>query len=304
MKSINEIILAAKEAASLGSARTIAVAAAHDEEVIFSVAMARREGIARAILIGDKKKIEKRLAHLGESAKDYEILSAKDDAECAQLAVQCVYEGKAELLMKGLLPTSDLLRAVLAPEKGLRTGSLLSHVMLYEPENHKMMGLTDGGINTFPDLEKKADILENAAKVFCALGYESIYAACICGAEGVNPKIQSTVDAEALSLMTERWEPYHMSVYGPVGLDLAVSKEACRHKGYEAPGAGEADILLVPSYETGNGIGKALSLFGGAKNAGIVVGAKAPIVLVSRSDSAKSKLASIALGSIICASER
>ena len=158
---------------------------------------------------------------------------------------------------------------------------------------------SDGGVNTFPDLEKKADILENAAMCFQALGYETINAACICGAEQVNPKIQSTVDADALAHMTDRWAKYHMNVCGPVALDLAVSPEACRHKHYSAPGAGMADILLVPNYEVGNGIGKAAGLFGHAKNAGIILGAKVPIVLVSRSDSAYSKLASIAAGSVL-----
>ena len=164
-----------------------------------------------------------------------------------------------------------------------------------------MVLLTDGGVNTFPDLDKKAEILENAAMVLQALGYEHINAACICGAEQVNLKVQSTVDADALAHMTDRWEKYNMDVCGPVALDLAVSEEACRHKHFTAPGAGRADILLVPNYEVGNGIGKAATLFGGAKNAGIILGAKVPIVLVSRADSAHSKLASIALGSVLAA---
>ena len=131
-----------------------------------------------------------------------------------------------------------------------------------------------------------------------ALGYERMNAACVCGAEVVNPKVQSNLDAKALTEMTQRWEPYGMQVCGPVGLDLAVSEAACRHKHFTAPGAGQADILLVPTYEVGNGIGKAMSLFGGAKNAGIILGAKVPVVLVSRADSAESKLASIALGAV------
>ncbi len=141
--------------------------------------------------------------------------------------------------------------------------------------------------------------MENAAIMLKALGYGKIYAACVCGAEVVNPKIQSTVDARALSEMTDRWRKYDMSVFGPVGLDLAISKEACRHKRYSAEGAGEADILLVPTYEVGNGIGKSMNYFGNGKNAGIIMGAKVPIVLVSRSDSSESKLVSIALGSIV-----
>ena len=137
------------------------------------------------------------------------------------------------------------------------------------------------------------------AMVLQALGYEHINASCVCGAEQVNPKVQSTVDADALSKMTDRWAKYNMDVCGPVALDLAVSVEACHHKHYNAPGAGKADILLVPNYEVGNGIGKAANLFGNAKNAGIILGAKVPIVLVSRADSAYSKLASIALGSVL-----
>ena len=194
----------------------------------------------------------------------------------------------------------NLMRAVFNKEHGLRTSHLTTHCMFYEiPALGKMVILTDGGVNTFPDLEKKAEILENAAAVLQALGYEHINAACICGAEQVNPKVQSTVDADALSKMTDRWAKYNMDVCGPVALDLAVSKEACQHKHFSAPGAGDADILLVPNYEVGNGIGKAASLFGGAKNAGIILGAKVPIVLVSRSDSAESKLASIAAGSVL-----
>ncbi len=297
MKSISEIM---QHAAGMGSGK-IAVAAAHDDAVIQAVCEARRQGIAQSVLVGDAEKIRAMLAELGEDAANYEIVAATDDVDCAEKAVACVVEGRAGFLMKGLLGTATLMRAVLNKEHGLRTGRLISHVMLYEPRGHKMMALTDGGMNTFPDLEKKAGILENAAIVMKALGYESINTACICGAEVVDPKIPSMVDAQALTEMTERWAPYNMNVYGPVGLDLAVSKDACHHKHYTAVGGGEADILLVPTYEVGNGIGKAMSLFGEAKNAGIIVGAKVPIVLVSRSDSAETKLASIALGAVVAA---
>lgn len=295
LNTIAGIVQAASESQEL---RVIAVAAAHDEDVLEAVAQARRAGIARAVLTGRGEEIRRILEKLGESPEDYEIQEARTDGECAAQAVAAVREGRANFLMKGLLGTGDLMRAVIDRETGLRTGRLISHVMLYEPRGHKMLALTDGGMNTFPDLPKKAEILENAARVLKALGYEEMNAACVCGAEVVNPKVPSMVDAKALSEMTERWAPYHMNVCGPVGLDLAVSEAACRHKHFEAPGAGRADILLVPTYEVGNGIGKAMSLFGGAKNAGIILGAKVPIVLVSRADSAESKLASIALGAV------
>ena len=183
-------------------------------------------------------------------------------------------------------------------ENGIRTERLISHVMLYQPAGYRLMAVTDGGMNPFPDLAKKTEILENAAITMKSIGFGKLYAACICGAETVNPKIQSMVDAQELAGISERWSKYDMQVYGPVGLDLAVSREACAHKKYNAPGAGMADILLVPNYEVGNAMGKAMSLFGGAKSAGIIVGAKVPIVLVSRSDNAETKLASIAFGAV------
>ena len=296
INTINGIL----EAAKGGKTGVIAVAAAHDQPVIEAVVEARKEGIATPILVGHVDEIKDMLSGLGENPADYEIVAGDSDTDCAAKAVALCAEGKANFLMKGILGTADLMRAVFNKECGLRTSHLTTHCMFYEiPAYGKMVILTDGGVNTFPDLEKKADILENAAMCFQALGYETINAACICGAEQVNPKIQSTVDADALARMTDRWAKYHMNVCGPVALDLAISPEACRHKHYSAPGAGMADILLVPNYEVGNGIGKAASLFGGAKNAGVILGARVPIVLVSRSDSAYSKLASIAAGSVL-----
>ena len=288
------------DAAKGGSSGVIAVAAAHDEPVVEAVVAARKEGIAIPILVGHADEIRRMLKNLNEDPDSYEIIAADTDTDSAAKAVALCAEGRANFLMKGILGTADLMRAVFNKECGLRTSHLTTHCMFYEiPALGKMVILTDGGVNTFPDLDKKAEILENAASVLQALGYESINAACICGAEQVNPKVQSTVDADALTKMTDRWSKYNMQVCGPVALDLAVSKEACHHKHYTAAGAGDADILLVPNYEVGNGIGKAASLFGGAKNAGIILGAKVPIVLVSRADSAESKLASIAAGSVL-----
>ncbi len=254
----------------------IAVAAAHDEEVLKAVCEAKRKNIANAILVGNVIRIKSILSELGEEDSGFELIPADSDADCAA--------------------TADLMRAVLDKENGIRTQRLISHVMLYQPAGHRLMAVTDGGMNPFPDIAKKTDILENAAITMKSIGFGKLYAACICGAEVVNPKIQSMVDAQELAGMSERWSKYDMQVYGPVGLDLAVSREACAHKKYNAPGAGMADILLVPNYEVGNAMGKAMSLFGGAKNAGIIVGAKVPIVLVSRSDNAETKLASIAFG--------
>lgn len=296
ISTIDGIIAAAKQ----GTPGIIAVAAAHDDVVIESVVNARKAGIATPILVGHVEEICALLTQFGEDPTTYEMIAADEDTDSAAKAVALCAQGKADFLMKGILSTADIMRAVFKKEGGLRAGRLTSHFMLYEmPSYGKLLLMTDGGLNTFPDLEKKADILENGAMVLQALGYEKIYASCICGAETINPKVQSTLDADALTKMTDRWSKYNMTVIGPVALDLATSKEACRHKRYQAEGAGEADIIMVPNYEVGNGIGKATSLFGGARNAGGIIGARVPIVLVSRSDSADCKLASIALGSVL-----
>ena len=229
INTIDGIIAAAKG----GKTGVIAVAAAHDQPVIEAVVEARREGIATPILVGHEEEIKAMLTGLGEAPADYEIIAGDTDQDCAAKAVALCAEGKANFLMKGILGTADLMRAVFNKEHGLRTDHLTTHCMLYEiPALGRMLVLTDGGVNTFPDLEKKADILENAAMVLQALGYEHINASCVCGAEQVNPKVQSTVDADALAHMTDRWAKYNMDVCGPVALGLAVREEACHHKHY------------------------------------------------------------------------
>ncbi len=280
--------------------RTLAVAQANDEAVLSAVAQARRAGMVNAILTGSVEAIRAQLAALGENEADYTLIDAPDDETAAREAVRLVREGKADALMKGLLGTATLMRAVVDRENGIRTGSIISHLMFYEVPGHKLLCLTDGGMNTFPDLEKKEQILEHAARALKKFGKTEFTAACVCGAEVVNPKIQSNLDAQALAEKNPYWqETYGMTVYGPVGLDLAVSKEAVAHKHYGVSCAGEADILLVPNYEVGNGIGKAMTCFAHARNAGVIVGARVPIILVSRSDSVESKLASIALGCVL-----
>ncbi|MBQ3534739.1 MAG: phosphate butyryltransferase [Clostridia bacterium] len=299
LNSLDAVIQAAKS----GASGVVAVAAAHDTAVIEAVAAARREGIVTPILVGHEADIRAMLSAAGEDPTVYEIVPADSDVDCAKAAVQLVTDGKAHFLMKGILGTADLMRAVLAKEANLRTDSLLSHVMLFEtPGYHKMILMSDGGMNTFPDLEKKVQILDNAAGVLHKLGYDRIHAACVCGAETVNPKIQSTVDAYELTQMTDKWEKYHMNVIGPVSVDLALSKDACAHKRFDAPGAGDADLLLVTNYEMGNAIYKTALCLTGCRAAGLIIGAKVPIILVSRSDSADSKLASIALGTVIARS--
>lgn len=297
IERIDDLIAAAAQRAEK---KTVAVACAADADVLSAVLAAQRAGVSDAILIGRPEEIRQQLAALAADADTFPILPAETPQEAARLAVSCVRDGRAELLMKGLLDTATLLRAVLNHDDGIACGGLLTHLMFYDVPQHRLFCLTDGGLNTFPDLEKKRRILTQAAEAMHKLGRDTLYAACVCGAETVNPKIPSNLDAQALQAENPRWQrELQMTVYGPVGLDIAVSKAAAQHKRYTADGAGEADILLVPNYEVGNGIGKALTCFAGAKNAGVVVGAAAPIVLVSRADSAQSKLASIALASLL-----
>ena len=293
VKQLSQLIELAKAKDSV----TVAVAQAADKEVLEAVVNAQKEGIAKALLTGDVAKISAILTEMGETPSDFTIIQADSDEECAFKAVEQIRLGNANILMKGLLSTGTFMKAVINRDTGLRTGKTISHTMFYEaPSYGKLLCLTDGGMNTFPDLPKKADILENAIEVVKKLGIEKPTVACVCGAENVDPKVQSTLDADELSKM-ERFND--AIVYGPVGLDLAISKEAVHHKGYKNENAGYADILLVPTYEVGNGIGKAMTYFAGAKSAGIVVGAKAPIVLVSRSDNAEAKLLSIALAAMM-----
>lgn len=277
----------------------LAVAAAQDRDVIEAVASAAKLNLAEPILVGDEAAIRNILKDI-DVPYDFKIVNEPDVVESAKTAVSLVRNGEADFLMKGLLQTADIMRAVLDKENGLRTDSLISHVMVYEvPSYNKLLFLTDGGINVAPSLEQKVKILENAITVCKAMGLDRVYAAVLAGAETVNPKIPATVDAEALANMKDKWEAMNTVVEGPVALDLAISEQACQHKGYKGEGGGKADILMVPYYEVGNALGKSLTYFANAKSAGIIMGAKVPIVLVSRADTSESKLLSIALGSII-----
>ena len=293
IRSIREVVDSARDMQT----RTIAVAAAQDEDVLIAVSQAKKQGIVIPILVGDEEKICEILKGIGENIAQYELIHADSDTECAAKAVELITKKQANCLMKGIMSTADIMRAVINPERGIRTGRLLSHMMFYDVDTYdKMLVVTDGGMNVAPNLAQKADILENAAIALRNLGYDRIYASCVCGAEVVNAKIQATVDAAAIAEMGHRWDPYNMKVIGPVGLDLAISPAACKHKRYEAEGAGHADIVLVPTYEVGNGIGKSLTYFACARSAGIIVGAQVPVVLTSRADSAETKLSSIAIG--------
>ncbi|WP_077367217.1 bifunctional enoyl-CoA hydratase/phosphate acetyltransferase [Anaerosalibacter sp. Marseille-P3206] len=279
----------------------LVVVASHDEEVLQAVSEARNLGIAEPILIGDKEKTISIINEHNLDLNDCEMINEVDLVKAAELGVKMVSTGKANFIMKGLVDTSILLKQVLNKEYGLRTNSLLSHVMIYEvPNYHKLIYLTDGGMNLVPSLEDKVKIIENSVKVCKALGNDKVKVACLAAKEKVNPKMEATVHGNELKEMCidGKFED-GVIVDGPLALDLAISKEAAEIKGFKSQVAGDADVLLVPTIEMGNGIGKSITYFASGKSAGVVMGAKAPIVLVSRADDHEAKLYSIALGSIV-----
>lgn len=279
----------------------LAVVACHDEEVLAAVIESDKRGIAEPILIGDEEKTRTIAKEKGLDISNLTIINELDLTKAAEIGVKMVSNGEANFIMKGLVDTSILLKAVLNKEWGLRTESLLSHVMVYEVPNYsKLIYLTDGGMNLQPTLEDKFKIVENAAIVVKALGNKEVKVACLAAKEKVDPKMIATVEADQLKT---RYEEGKFSdgiiVEGPMALDLAVSKESAKIKGFRSPVAGDADVLLAPNIEMGNGIGKSITYFAGGKSAGVVMGAKAPIVLVSRADDHEAKLFSIALGSLV-----
>lgn len=297
IKKLDDIF---NELKSCDKKAVLSVAAAHDEEVLLAVKDACDMNIIKAILIGEEEKIRKIASEINFDLSDVEVINESDLKLCAEKAVKLVSSGKADYVMKGLLDTSIILKEVLNKEYGLRTDSLLSHVMIYEvPSYHKLLILTDGGMNIDPDVSQKKKIADNAIKAAKSLGIENVKVACLAAKEKVNPKMQATLDADELkSMCKDGMFGNGVVVEGPIAFDLAVSKDACKIKGYESEVGGDADILLVPTIETGNGIGKALTYMANAKSAGIIMGAKAPIVLVSRADTHESKLYSIAYGAI------
>lgn len=279
----------------------LSVAAAHDEEVLLAIKSAVEMEIITPILIGEENKIREISKEINFDLSKFKIINKGTIEECAETAVKLVSSGEADFVMKGLLDTSVILKAVLNKEWGLRTDSLLSHVMVYEvPSYDKLLVTTDGGMNIEPDYDQKVKILKNAIEATKPLGLKHIKVACLAAKEKVNSKMQATVDARALQEAGERGEfGKDVTVEGPLAFDLAVSKEAAKIKGFKSKVSGETDIMLMPTIEVGNGIGKALTYFAGSKSAGIIMGAKAPIVLVSRADSHESKLYSIAYGALI-----
>ena len=280
--------------------RKLSVAVAQDEPVLEAVKEAKENGIADAILVGDKEEIEKIAKTIDMDLSDFEIVDVKDVHEAALKAVEIVSSGKADMLMKGLVDSKTFLRCVLNKEVGLRTGNLMSHVAIFETEKFdRLLFLTDVAFNTFPTLEDKVKIINNAAKVAHAIGIEEPKVAAVCAVEVVNKNMPNTVEANALSEMYKEGKFEGCIVDGPFALDNAISEEAAHHKGVTGPVAGKADILLLPDIEAGNIMYKTLTYTTDSKNGCILVGTSAPAILTSRADSSETKMYSIALASLV-----
>lgn len=272
MKSFEELLRAAQQKAAR-KMPVMAIAQANDHHVEEAVAEAESLGLIKGLRI-----------------------VREDPAEAAAEAVAAVRTGEAQLLMKGLLQTATIMKAVLNKEMGLRTGRALSHACAFEiPGWHKLIFISDVALNVAPDLARKADILRNQVAMAQALGITRPKVAALAAVETINPDMVATLDARGLQEMAERGELGNCDVQGPLALDLAVSPESGGTKGVTGPVIGDADVLIVPDIEAGNMLYKGLVYFAKARPAGIIMGAKCPVVLLSRADSADAKLMSIAL---------
>lgn len=300
IKSFNEIFKVAKQKKQM----KLSVAVAEDKNVLKAIWDAKEYGIADACLVGDREKIFDLATQIGIHLSQFEIYHETDKVKAARKAVSLVSCGYAQIVMKGLVDTSIILKAVLDKEIGLRGESILSHVSIFEIEGYdRLLYLTDAAMNIAPSLEEKVKIIQNGIQIARALNNPNPKVAAICAVEKVNPKMEATIHAEKLVQMNERGELKDCILGGPLALDNAISQEAGRIKKINHPVAGKADILLVPYIEVGNVLYKALFYFANAKHAGIIVGAKSPIVLTSRSDNHEAKLRSIALGVVTASNQ-
>lgn len=280
--------------------KTLAVAVAQDEPVLEAVKAAKDKGIADAILVGDKVKIEEVATKIDMDLTEFEIIHEEDVKKAALKAIELVSSGAADMVMKGLVDTATFLRSVLNKEVGLRTGKLMSHVSVFEIEGlDRLILLTDAAFNTYPDLKQKVQIINNSVMVAKACGIENPKVAPICAVEVVNPDMPATVDAALLSKMNDRGQIKECIVDGPLALDNAISEEAAHHKGVTGPVAGKADILLLPNIDVANVMYKSLTYTAQTKNGGILVGTSAPVILTSRADSFETKVNSIALAALV-----
>ncbi len=282
-----------------GAKKTVALVEAADEHALEAVIAAK--DIVNAILVGDPDAISEKLRGLGQNPGDFEIVPVEEGVHPSVCAAGLIHEGRADFLMKGKIMTGNLLKGVLSKEANLRTGELMSHIIIAEvPGYKKLLCVTDGGMCMYPDLEQKTHIVSNAVEFFHKLGYERPNIAAICAIETVNPKMPETVDAAELKRMSLEGELPNCYVEGPISYDLAMVPELSKIKEYDCPCVGDFDIMLVPEIVVGNVLGKTLVYTCNGRMAGLVLGCKVPIVLTSRGSSAEEKYYSLALGAGVC----
>ncbi len=284
------------------SLEPLATAIAHpcDESSLQGAIEAAEARLIRPILVGPEAKIRAVAERCGIDLAPYQVVEAAHSHAAAAQAVAIVRAGEAQALMKGSLHTDELMAEVVRKEVGLRTERRISHAFIMDvPTYPKALVVTDAAINIFPDLETKADIVQNAIDMAHAFGREMPKVAILSAVETVTPKIPSTIDAAALCKMAERGQITGALLDGPLAFDNAISKEAAAIKNIRSEVAGDADILLVPDLEAGNILAKQLTFLANADAAGIVLGARVPIILTSRADTVRARLASCAIATLL-----
>jgi len=282
-----------------------AVAHPCDETSLKGAVEAAELGILKPILVGPRARIEAVAKQHGIDISRFEIVDAPHSQASAEAAVRLASEGKVEMLMKGSLHTDELMGAVVRKDAGLRTARRISHCFVMDvPALDRVVIVTDAAINIFPDLECKVDIIQNAIDLARALGMEQPKVAILSAMETVNPKVPSTIEAGALCKMADRGQITGGILDGPLALDNAINLTAAKIKKIDSPVAGQADILVVPDLEAGNMLAKSLSFMAEADAAGIVLGARVPIILTSRADSVMTRLASCAIAALVAKARR
>ena len=270
-----------------------AVAHPCEESALAGAMEAAAKKLIKPILVGPKARIDEIAKLSGIDLGTTEVIDTPHSHASAARAVALVREGRAELLMKGSLHTDELLAAMVAREGGLRTGRRISHVFIMDvPSYHKVLVVTDAAINIAPTLEEKADICQNAIDLAIVMGVQQPKVAVLAAVETVTSKMQATIDAACLCKMSERGQIRNGLVDGPLAFDNAISKDAAKIKGIISAVAGDPDVLLAPDLEAGNILAKQLVFLGGADSAGLVLGARVPVILTSRADSVRSRIAS------------
>ena len=276
-----------------------------DESSLRGPVEAAALGIIKPILVGPAARIKKVASEHGIKISDFQVIDAPHSEAAAERAVELVHEGKGELLMKGSLHTDELMRAVTNSKTGLRTARRISHVFIMDvPTYSETLFVTDAAINISPDLDAKRDIIQNAVDLFTQVGLGTPRVAILSAVETVTAKIPSTIDAAALCKMADRGQITNAILDGPLAFDNAISPEAAKIKGIQSPVAGQAQILVVPDLEAGNMLAKNLIFLSKADSAGLVLGARVPVVLTSRADSVRSRMASCAAAVLYAAARR